>query len=108
MRGKVSIKSKLRVELRRFDVYRVRSSIPRTWKDRRCPYTRTYLPTVHSALFAACPSASSLSTQIFTSTVPVPRGLHSSTFQLNISAFCGIGGALRGCLGGVWEGAGNY
>jgi len=29
-------------------------------------------------------------------------GLHSSTFRLNVSAFCGIGGALRGCLGGVW------
>jgi TPR repeat protein len=25
------------------------------------------------------------------------RGLHSSTFRLNISAFCGIGGALRDC-----------
>ena len=29
------------------------------------------------------------------------RGLHSSTCQLNVSAFCGIGGAFRGCLGGV-------
>jgi hypothetical protein len=29
------------------------------------------------------------------------RGLHSSTFQLSLSAFCGIGGAFRGCLGGV-------
>ena len=28
-------------------------------------------------------------------------GLHSSTFWLNVSAFCGMGGALRGCLGGV-------
>jgi len=28
-------------------------------------------------------------------------GLHSSTFQLNLSAFCGIGRACRGCLGGV-------
>ena len=25
------------------------------------------------------------------------RGSHSSTFRLNISAFCGIGGAFRGC-----------
>ena len=25
------------------------------------------------------------------------RGLHSSTFRLNVSAFCGIGGAFRGC-----------
>jgi len=29
------------------------------------------------------------------------RGLHSSTFRLNVSTFCGIGGALRGCVGGV-------
>jgi len=29
------------------------------------------------------------------------RGLHSSTFRLNVSAFCGIGGAFRGCVGGV-------
>jgi hypothetical protein len=26
------------------------------------------------------------------------RDLHSSTFRLNVSAFCGIGGALRGSL----------
>ena len=29
------------------------------------------------------------------------RGLHPSTFRLNVSAFCGIGGAYRGSLGGV-------
>jgi hypothetical protein len=29
------------------------------------------------------------------------RGLHSFTFHLNVSAFCGIGGAFRVCLGGV-------
>jgi len=40
---------------------------------------------------------------------PSGRGLHSSTSQLNLSAFCGIGGALRGyvardegVLGGFW------
>ena len=32
---------------------------------------------------------------------PRARGLHSSTLQLNVSAFCGIGGALTGWLGGV-------
>jgi hypothetical protein len=32
---------------------------------------------------------------------PHARGLHSSTFQLNVSAFCGIGSAFRGCLEGV-------
>jgi len=31
----------------------------------------------------------------------VGRGLHSSTFQHNLSALCQIGGAFRGCLGGV-------
>jgi len=29
------------------------------------------------------------------------RGLNSSTFKLNVSASCGIGGVFRGCLGGV-------
>ena len=33
--------------------------------------------------------------------VPAGRGLHSSTFQLNVSAYCGIGGAFRGCLRSV-------
>jgi hypothetical protein len=32
---------------------------------------------------------------------PGGRGLHSSTFRLNLCAFRGIGGAFRGCLGGV-------
>jgi len=32
---------------------------------------------------------------------PGGRGFHSFTFQLNVSAFCGIGNASRGCLGGV-------
>ena len=31
------------------------------------------------------------------------RGLHSSTFWLNVSAFCGIGGASRGCFEGIEE-----
>ena len=29
------------------------------------------------------------------------RGLHSSTFRLNVSAFCGRGGAFRGRLGAL-------
>jgi len=33
----------------------------------------------------------------------VGRGLHSTTFQLNISAFCGIGGVFMGCHWGVKE-----
>jgi len=32
-------------------------------------------------------------------TVPTARGLHLSTFLLNVSAFCGTGGSLRNCLG---------
>ena len=32
---------------------------------------------------------------------PTARGLHSSTFQLNVSHLCGTGGAFRGCLRGV-------
>jgi len=34
------------------------------------------------------------------------RGLHSITYPLNMSAFCEIGGASSGCLGGVEEVAG--
>ena len=29
------------------------------------------------------------------------RGLHSSIFWLNVITVCGIGGALRACLGGI-------
>jgi len=32
---------------------------------------------------------------------PLPRGLHSSTFQLNLSAWYGIGGARRDCVARV-------
>ena len=35
--------------------------------------------------------------------VDAGRGLHSSTFRLNVSGFCGIGGAFRGSFGDVWE-----
>ena len=31
------------------------------------------------------------------------RGLHWSTFTLNVSAFYGIGSAFRGCLRSVYE-----
>ena len=31
----------------------------------------------------------------------VGRGLHSSTFRLNVSAFSGTGDAFTGCVGGV-------
>jgi len=32
---------------------------------------------------------------------PGARGLHSFTFQLNLSAFCGIEGARRACVAHV-------
>jgi len=32
---------------------------------------------------------------------PLHRGLHSSTFRINVSTFCRIGGAFMGGLGGV-------
>jgi hypothetical protein len=35
--------------------------------------------------------------------VEIGRGLHSFTSQLNLSAFYGIGGACRGCIGGVQQ-----
>jgi len=31
------------------------------------------------------------------------RGLHSSSFRLNVCAFCGIGGSFVDCLRGVLE-----
>ena len=31
------------------------------------------------------------------------RGLHSSTFRLDVSAFCGVGVAFKGCLWGFKE-----
>jgi len=34
----------------------------------------------------------------------VGRGLHSSTFQLNLSALNGTGGARRGCVARVYKG----
>jgi len=33
--------------------------------------------------------------------LPATRGLHSFTFQINVSAFCGIGGIYRVCLRGA-------
>ena len=32
---------------------------------------------------------------------PSSRGLHSSTFQLNVNAFCGTGGVLMGLFLGL-------
>ena len=38
---------------------------------------------------------------------PGGRGLHSSTVWLNVSAFCVIGGVIRGYIGGVWQALGG-
>jgi len=43
----------------------------------------------------------------FQPSLPYCRGLHSTTFRLNVSAFFGIGGACRGFLGGVQEVSGG-
>jgi len=32
---------------------------------------------------------------------PNTRGVHSSNFRLNVSALSGVGGALKGCAGGI-------
>ena len=49
-----------------------------------------------------CPAASApRASSRDLSRAPVLRGLHSSSCRLNLSAFCGIGGACRGCSGGV-------
>ena len=39
--------------------------------------------------------------QVCSLLVPNSRGSHSSTFRLNVSALCGIGGAFGKCVGGV-------
>jgi hypothetical protein len=59
----------------------------------------------HSALFpnqTHLPTFSSPAIEAHIHRIP-GRGLHSSAFRLNVSAFCGIGGASRGCLGVVYE-----
>jgi hypothetical protein len=38
---------------------------------------------------------------------PLARGLHAFTFQLNLSALYGTGGARRGCVAGVKGGSGG-
>jgi len=57
----------------------------------------------------AIPRASASATSRASSARVPGRGLHLSTFRLNVSAFCGIGGCVeglfRGCQGdpgGVW------
>ena len=49
------------------------------------------------------PALVRVSSVVFVAPMPITRGSHSSTFRLNVSALCGIGGAFRGCLGGVLE-----
>jgi hypothetical protein len=45
---------------------------------------------------------------IYTFQILLGRGLHSTTFRLNSSAFCGTRDECRGCLGvGYWVLGGN-
>jgi len=55
--------------------------------------------TAASTLTAGC--SRSLRSPGCTRTVPGGRGLYTFTFQLNVSAFCGIGGARKGCVARV-------
>jgi len=58
---------------------------------------------VSSAFEASAASSSPM----YASFSPINRGLHSSTFQLNLSALYGIGGAHRGCVAHVKGGVGG-
>jgi hypothetical protein len=55
----------------------------------------------HSEMILRIFSSTDYSCAIIT-TNAAGRGLHSSTFWLNLSAFCGTGAAFMGCLGGIW------
>jgi len=59
------------------------------------------VPTTVGVTAAAGPGGGGAATS---GSKPGIRGLRTSTFQLNVSAFCGIGGALRDCLGVVFAG----
>jgi hypothetical protein len=49
----------------------------------------------------SCPSFPHAALHVRSGDIVSGRGLHSSTLQLNLSAFCVTGGAVRGCFGGV-------
>jgi hypothetical protein len=60
-----------------------------------------------SAMTSSCPRLKNMPSLVriaLGTLLPVFKGLHSLTLQLNVSAFCGIGGGFRGCLGGVYGG----
>jgi len=61
------------------------------------PAFRDQLASVVAAELVCCPPGPRSEIQFQGFCVPIARGLHSSTFQLNLSAFYGIGGARRGC-----------
>ena len=48
-------------------------------------------------------SSSVMHVNMVSNALPKSRGLHSSTSQLNISAFCWIGDTFKGCVGGIQE-----
>ena len=61
------------------------------------------VPAPPTAAAAAAAAAVVVAVVIDTVTAarPTTRGLHSFTFQLNVSAFCGSGRVIRGSLGDV-------
>ena len=59
---------------------------------------RLLVPMCMLGSWLSSPRRRDLPTQIIVfSRLLIGRGLHSSTFRLNVSALCGTGGALRGC-----------
>ena len=65
------------------------------------PPLRQYRPPAHtsfSALIWQCPPPNPMGHWHNPPPAPHVRGLHSSTVQLNVSDFRGIGGAFRGYL----------
>ena len=67
-----------------------RAAVPTAAPAGARPQRRLYIP--------SCPTGSRAPARTAT---PPGRGLHSFTFQINVSAFCGIGGASKGCLGAI-------
>jgi hypothetical protein len=64
-------------------------------------FTNFFMPLLHRArVDPASPSLPAPPRPRFTVSIAGGRGSHSFTFQLNLSAICGIGGAFEDCSGG--------
>jgi hypothetical protein len=69
-----------------------------------CPYRKDtpWLPFAKNPLKEACNDfLERLKASDAKAAPGTGRGLHSSAFRLNVSAFCGIGGAFRCYVGGI-------